>query len=87
MSNLKAHMRMEERYEELNIVVGLDIEVRDRVLDVIDEVKKETKQKPNVLSKGESVYIEFHDDVYREGGEFFTKVLDRLNITNCEKDY
>lgn len=85
MSSLKAYMRMEERYEELNIVVGSNSQEKSKVLGVIDEVIKDTKQKPNVLSKGESVYVEFHDDVYREGGEFFTKVLNKLNITNCEK--
>lgn len=86
MSDLKAYMRMEERYEELSIVVGPDTAVRDMVLNVIDEVKNETKQQPSVLSKGESVYIEFHDDVYREGGVFFNKVLSKLNIVHCEKD-
>lgn len=32
------------------------------------------------------MYIEFRDDIHREGGAFLTAVLKKLHIDKCEKD-
>ena len=90
---IKAHIRMEERYESLSLVFGDNIELKTQILDAIDEVKLETGQTPFIFDKIsndrpdiQSIYIEFQDDIHREAGDFFTKILKKLNIDKCEKD-
>ncbi|NPA51253.1 MAG: hypothetical protein GXO02_06460 [Epsilonproteobacteria bacterium] len=89
---IEAHMRMEERYEGLSLIYGDSKELREKILNAIEKVKKETNLKPFVFEKIsqdepdiQSFYIEFHDDYHREGGDFFERLLKELNI-KCEKD-
>ncbi len=90
-SEIKAHIRMEERYEGLSLIFGDNKLLKGEILQAVDDVKKETGQTPFIFDKVsndrpdiQSIYIEFHDDVHREGGDFFTKVLKKLNIDKCE---
>lgn len=88
---IKADVRMEERYEGLNLLFGDCPDLKKEILDVIDEVKKETGMTPFIYDKVsndrkdiQAIYIEFHDDVHRTGGDFFEKVLQKLEIDHCE---
>lgn len=90
-SEIKAHMKMEERYEFLSLVFGDHPELKKEILEVIEEVKKETGQEPQIYDRVaednpeiQSICVEFHDDYHREGGDFFNKVLHKLNIDKCE---
>ncbi|RRS31181.1 MAG: hypothetical protein P794_04405 [Epsilonproteobacteria bacterium (ex Lamellibrachia satsuma)] len=90
---IKAHVRMEERYEGLSLMFGDNKRLKGEILQAVDDVKKETGQTPFVFDKISNdrpdiqcIYIEFHDDVHREGGEFFEKVLKKLKIDHCESD-
>jgi len=92
-SEIVAHIRMEERYQGLSLVFGSNEDLKQEILDVVEEVKKETKQTPFVFEKIstdrkdlQAVYIEFRDDIHREGGDFLTKILKKLKIDKCEKD-
>ncbi len=90
---IEAHIRMEERYQGLSLVFANNEEVKSDIVTAIDEVKAETGQTPFIFEKISNdrkdlhaMYIEFRDDIHREGGEFLTKVLKKLNIDKCEKD-
>jgi len=90
---IKAHMRMEERYETLSLVFENDSELTNDVLEAIDKVKKETGMTPFIFEKISkdradlhAIAIEFHDDIHRVGGGFFTKLLKELKIDKCESD-
>lgn len=92
-NEIEAHVRMEERYQSLSLVFAHDDAVKSDIVRAIDETKKETGQTPFIFEKISNdradlhaIYIEFHDDIHREGGEFLTKVLNKLNIDKCEKD-
>ncbi len=89
--DVKAYVRMEERYEGLNLIFGDCPELKTEVLSVVAQVKEETGLTPFIYDKVsndrpdlQAIYVEFHDDVHRTGGDFFEKVLKRLNITHCE---
>jgi len=90
---LKAYVRMEERYEGLNILFETDNDLKQDILNVIEEVKKETGLTPFIFEKIsndrkdiQGIYIEFHDDVHRTGGDFFEKILKKLNVDHCEEN-
>lgn len=92
-NEIKAHIRMEERYEGLSLIFGDNQDLKNDILKAIDEVKAETGQTPFIFDKIsndrqdiQAIYLEFHDDIHREGGEFFTKILQKLDIDKCEKD-
>ncbi len=92
-SEIKAHIRMEERYEGLSLIFGDKEALKAEILQVIDEVKEETGQSPFIFDKIsndrpdiQAIYLEFRDDIHREGGEFFEKVLKKLHIDQCERD-
>lgn len=44
--------------------------------------EKVSKDRPDI----HGIIVEFHDDIHRVGGGFFTKLLDRLDIDKCEAD-
>jgi len=92
-SGMKAYVRMEERYEGLNILFETSQETKDFVIDTIEDVKKELELTPFVFEKIsndrediQAIYIEFHDDVHRTGGDFFERVLRKLEIDKCEDE-
>ncbi|SFV55735.1 hypothetical protein MNB_SV-13-20 [hydrothermal vent metagenome] len=91
--NITAHMRMEERYETLSLIFENREDLCNDVKSAIDKVKAETGMTPFIFEKISKdradlhgIYIEFHDDIHRVGGGFFTKLLNELNIDKCEAD-
>jgi len=92
-SKFKAHMRMEERYETLSLIFEDKEALCKEVTEAIDKVKAETGMTPFIFEKISKdradlhgIIIEFHDDVHRVGGGFFTKLLNELKIDKCETD-
>ena len=92
-NEIEAHIRMEERYQGLSLVFSHNDKAKADIITAIDEAKEETGQTPFIFEKISNdrqdlhaIYIEFRDDIHREGGEFLTKVLKKLNIDKCEKD-
>jgi len=84
---------MEERYQGLSLVFEHNDVVKTEIIEAIEEAKKETGLKPFIFEKISNdredihaIYIEFRDDIHREGGELLTKVLQKLGINHCEKD-
>ncbi len=88
---ITAHVRMEERYEGLSLTFGDNAELKKQILEAIDTAKKETGMNPMVfenISKDhekDGIYIEFNDDAQRDAGDFFERVLERLDVV-CEKE-
>ncbi len=89
---IKAHIRMEERYEGLSLTYGDNPGLKAQVFEAIEAVKRETGLDPDIFGnpakehpEKEGVYIEFHEDAQREAGDFFERVLHRLGIV-CEED-
>jgi len=90
---IKAHVRMEERYQGLSLVFSDNDALKEEIFEAVDEAKKQTGMTPFVFEKISkdredlhAIYIEFRDDIHREGGEFLTMVLKKLKIDKCEKD-
>ena len=84
---------MEERYQGLSLVFDHSDTLKSEILTAVEEAKKETGLKPFIFEKISNdrkdihaIYIEFRDDIHREGGELLTKVLKKLRIDHCEKD-
>ena len=88
---ITAHVRMEERYEGLSLTFGDNAELKKQILEAIEATKKETGMSPMVfenISKDhekDGIYIEFNDDAQRDAGDFFERVLGRLDVV-CEKE-
>lgn len=90
-SKIKANVRMEERYAGMSLACGCDEVLKQEIINVIDEVKKEMDVNPTIFDnpnkdfpEKEGFYIEFDDDYDRTAGEFFEKVLRKLKIDKCE---
>jgi hypothetical protein len=90
---IEAHVRMEERYEGLSLIFGDHPELKEEILGVVKEVKEETGLAPFIFDKVsndrpdiQAVYLEFHEDVHRDAGDFFERVLKKLKIDKCEAD-
>ncbi len=90
---IKAHMRMEERYETLSLVFENDDALTNEIFMAIDKIKARTGMTPFIFEKISkdredlhAIAIEFHDDIHRVGGDFFTQLLKELKIDKCEKD-
>lgn len=88
---IKAYFRREERYEGLQLVFKEHLELKDEILNAIEETIAETKQKPEIFENSENVdeepyafYIEFNDDYDKDGGNFFEILLRKLGIDKCE---
>ena len=92
-TEVKAYVRMEERYEGLNLLFGDCPDLKEEILKVVEEVKKDTEMTPFIYDKVsndrpdiQAIYLEFHDDVHRKGGDFFERILRKLNIDKCEDE-
>ena len=92
-NRIEAHMTMEERYEALSLVFKNDEKLTNKILLKIDKVKEKTDMNPLICERfskeredAHTIMIEFHDDVHRVGGGFFTELLRELKIDKCEKD-
>ena len=89
---IEAHVRMEERYEGLSLTYGDNPELKKQVMEAIEAVKRETGLEPDIFGnpspdhpEKEGVYLEFHEDAQRDAGDFFERVLQRLNVV-CERN-
>ena len=89
---IEAHVRMEERYEGLSLTYGDNPELKKQVMEAIEAAKKETRLNPDLFDnpgkdhpEKEGIYIEFHEDAQRDAGDFFERVLNRLNVV-CERN-
>lgn len=82
---IKAFHQREERYQGLELVYDGSNSLKDQITDLIDDVTLETGMTPKLCeySRG-SIYIEFHDDYDRDGGNYFTRLLGKLGIAQCE---
>jgi len=91
---IKANVRMEECYAGMSLVFEAHrTDLKQAIEEAIDAVTKETALKPLVFdnaktdkSDHEAFYIEFSDEVQRESGDFFERVLRLLHIDKCEND-
>jgi hypothetical protein len=82
---IKAYHQREERYQGLQLDFDGSARLKSKILDAVESVSKERGVTPllNHFSDA-SIYIEFHDDYDRDGGEFFSDLLQRLGIGACE---
>ena len=90
-TEIKANVRMEERYEALSLLFGDCPDLKIQIDKAITETKEETQMTPFVFEKIsndrpdiQAIYIEFQEDVHRSAGDFFNIVLKKLNIDHCE---
>jgi len=84
---------MEERYETLSLIFEDKSELTEEIMSAIEKIKEETGMTPFIFEKISKdradlhgIHIEFHDDIHRVGGGFFSKLLKELNIDKCEDD-
>jgi len=91
---IKANVKMEECYAGMSLVFdGSRTDIKEEIDTAIKKVSKETGLNPLVFdnaktdkSKHEAFYIEFSDEVQRESGAFFERLLRILKIDKCEND-
>ncbi|MGW8169839.1 MAG: hypothetical protein ACWGHH_07540 [Sulfurovaceae bacterium] len=90
---IKAHIRMEEKYERLSLTFGDNKIIKKEIFDAIESVKKQTGLNPMVIDRIahdtpqlQSISIECTEDDCRNCGDFFTKILKELQIDKCEED-
>lgn len=90
---IKAHVRMEEKYERLSLSFDGNQSLKKEIFHAIDTVKKETGLNPMIIDrvaehnpKIQSISIECTEENCRNCGVFFTKVLHELQIDKCEDD-
>lgn len=82
---IKAYHQYEERYQGLQLEYNGSSNLKSEIYDVIDDVTLETGMIPKLYEYGtELIYIEFHDEYDRHGGEFFTTVLGKLGIEHSK---
>lgn len=85
MSVIKAYHQREERYQGLLLEYGGSTELKSRILDAIFSISSITGLSPMMNQNDDAaIYIEFHDEYDRDGGMFFSDVLARLGIADCE---
>ncbi len=82
---IKAYHQREERYQGLQLEFDGSNNLKNEIYGVIDDVTLETGMIPKLYEYGAAViYIEFHDEYDRNGGEYFVNVLGKLGIDQCE---
>jgi len=88
-SQIKASVRMEERYAGMCLTFASDDQnLRNEVNEAIERVNKATKITPQIWENLENrtIYVEFKEDVQRDCGDYFEKLLKELKIDKCEND-
>jgi hypothetical protein len=83
---ITAFHRQEERYSGLSLEFTQTEEKID-ILSAVEETKSDTSLNPTIFDNNKGVYIEFDDDYDKMAGDFYTKVLDKLNIKKCEDNF
>lgn len=85
MPYIKAYHQREERYQGLLLEYGGSTELKSRILEAIGSISIVTGLSPMMSQNDDAaIYIEFHDEYDRDGGMFFTDVLAKLGIADCE---
>ncbi len=89
--DIKARIRFEERYAGLLLDYSNHLELKNKIMQKIEETKKELDLNPEVVENCDqenpnkcAVYIEFQDDYDRVSGKFFDTLLKKLGIKECE---
>ena len=90
---IEAHVRMEERYEGLSLTYGDNPKLKKEVFEAVEAAIRETGLKPEIFDnpnkehpEKEGIYLEFHEEVQREAGDFFDRVLHKLNVVCPRND-
>ena len=90
---IKANVRMEERYAGMSLTFNKNPELRAEIEAAMIKIKKQTGMSPQCFDNSkdqteasQTIYVEFNDDVQRDSGEFFSLVLKELNIDKCVHD-
>lgn len=90
---IDANVKMEECYAEMSLTFDGSKELRAEIEAAIKKVKEETGLKPKCFDNSkdhteekQSICIEFTDEVQRESGHFFQKILKELKIDKCAYD-
>ena len=83
---IRAYHQREERYQGLQLDYNGSAALKSEILDAIALLSAQTGLTPicNEYSNA-SIYIEFHDEYDRDGGTFFSDLLQRLGIKQCER--
>ena len=89
--DIKARIRFEERYAGLLLDYSHHKDLKEMILEKIEETKKETELNPEVIENCDpsdpekcALYLEFQDDYDRDSGKFFDLLLNKLGIKDCE---
>jgi hypothetical protein len=81
---------MEECYSGLSLTFDGSEALKNEIEQAINKAIAQTKMTPvvfdNSKDKKPAFYIEFSDEVYRDGGDFFTLVLKELKIDKCIRE-
>ncbi len=92
-SEIKANVRMEERYAGMSLTFDGSPELRTEIEVVMKKVKEQTGMTPECFDNSkdqtensQTIYVEFSDDVQRDSGAFFELVLKELKIDKCVHD-
>ncbi|MDM5272042.1 hypothetical protein PGH07_07610 [Sulfurovum sp. zt1-1] len=88
-SQIKASVRMEEKYAGMCLTFDRnDQSLLDEVNEAIVKVNKEMKMTPLIWDNlnNKTLYVEFKEDVQRDSGVYFEKLLRELKIDKCEND-
>ncbi|MEA3434409.1 MAG: hypothetical protein U9R13_07470 [Campylobacterota bacterium] len=90
---IKANVRMEERYAGISLTFNSSPEVRTEIETAIKKIKKQTGMTPQCFDNSkdkteasQAIYVEFSDDVQRDSGAFFELLLRELKIDKCVHD-
>ncbi len=89
INTIKAFHQSQEQYESLKLEYIGQPELRGNILKAYKCVAGTTGLTPVIYENGsildsESIYIEFHDDLKKEGGAFFADMLNELGIQEQE---
>ena len=87
MNNIGAIHHSEERYASLTLI-AYSTEQRDQIKYVLDKQNPEKDENINITeSEVDNILettIEFHDDYDKKSGAVFNKIMDSLNIDECQ---
>jgi len=90
---IKANVRMEERYAGMSLTFGSRPELREEVETALVKITKQTGMSPQCFDNSkdkkeasQTLYVEFSDDAQRDSGAFFELLLRELKIDKCVHD-
>lgn len=86
---IDAQHKSEERYCKLALAYESE-EEKKKILDAINSGVKICHMEPNIYKSDlthnkKAIILEYHDDINRESGVVFDKILDSLNIKKCQE--